>query len=123
MDNQSLVTTIKQWIDLESEISEMSKKLRIMRKSKKDLNLTLMKVMKENEIDCFDCNSGQLTYTKNNIKKPINKKYLNDVLGKYFQDSSQEEADKLCNYIMENRDVRIQENIKLKKKNFNHDNV
>ena len=45
------------------------------------------------------------------------------VLGKYFQDSSQEEADKLCNYIMENRDVRIQEYIKLKKKNFNHDNV
>lgn len=118
MDNQLLVNTIKEWIDLESEISDLSKKLRNMRKAKKDLNLTLMKVMKENEIDCFDCNSGQLMYTKNNVKKPINKKYLNDVLGKYFEHSSQEEADKLCNYIMENRDIRIQENIKLKKKNI-----
>ena len=34
-----------------------------------------MEVMKTNEIDCFDCNSGQLMYTKNQTKKPINKKY------------------------------------------------
>ena len=115
-DNQQLVHTIKQWMDLESKISSLSRELRDLRKQKKSLSVALMSVMKENEIDCFDCNNGQLAYTKNNVKKAINKKYLTDVLNKYFDTPDSEEADKLCNYILENRDVEIRENIKLKKK-------
>ncbi len=68
------------------------------------------------EIDCFDCNNGQLMYTTNNVKKSINKKYLNDVLEKYFEHHSPEEATKLCNYILDNRDIQVRENIKLKRK-------
>lgn len=120
MENQHLVQTIKQWLDLEDKISQMSKELRDMRKKKKELNMSLMGVMKENEIDCFDCNNGQIMYTRNNVKKSINKKYLHDILGKYFQDESSDEAIKLCSYILENRDVQVRENIKLKKKNNNN---
>ncbi len=120
MENQHLVQTIKQWLDLEDKISQMSKELRDMRKRKKELNMSLMGVMKENEIDCFDCNNGQIMYTRNNVKKSINKKYLHDILGKYFQDESSDEAIKLCSYILENRDVQVRENIKLKKKNNNN---
>lgn len=120
MENQHLVHTIKQWLELEEKISQMSKELRDMRKRKKDLNLSLMGVMKENEIDCFDCNNGQIMYTRNNVKKSINKKYLHDILGKYFEDESSDEAIKLCSYILENRDVQVRENIKLKKKNNNN---
>ena len=116
MENQALVQHIKQWLDLESKITEQSRQLRELRKQKKELSVGLMEVMKTNEIDCFDCNSGQLMYTKNNVKKSINKKYLNSVLNEYFQDSNQEEASKLCEYIMENRSVDVRENIKLKKK-------
>ena len=75
-----------------------------------------MHVMKDNEIYCFDCNNGQITYTRNNVKKPVNKKYLNDVLEKYFEGQDNQEAEKLCNYILENRDIQVRENIKLKKK-------
>lgn len=116
MVDQGLVPTIKEWLDIESKISEYSKELRELRKKKKELNLFLMQVMKDNEIDCFDCNNGQITYTRNNVKKPVNKKYLNDVLEKYFEGQDNQEAEKLCNYILENRDIQVRENIKLKKK-------
>ena len=116
MENQGLIQSIKHWLDLEHKIAEHSRVLRDLRKEKKELSVDLMEVMKTNEIDCFDCTSGQLMYTKNNVKKSINKKYLTDVLSQYFQDQDNEEADKLCNYIMENRSVEVRENIKLKKK-------
>lgn len=115
-EKNQLVQTIKQWLELEDKIANMSKELRELRKTKKSLSVSLMSVMKEHEIDCFDCNNGQLMYTKNNVKKSINKKYLHDILGKYFQDTSQEEALKICNYILENRDIEVRENIKLKRK-------
>lgn len=115
-DNQPLVQTIKEWIALEDKIATLSKELRDMRKQKKMLSVSLMGVMKQNEIDCFDCNNGQLMYTTNNVKKSINKKYLNDVLEKYFEHHSPEEATKLCNYILDNRDIQVRENIKLKRK-------
>ena len=116
MENQQLVVKhIKQWLDLEQKISAQSKLLRDMRKEKKELSVGLMEIMKNNEIDCFDCNSGQLMYTKNNVKKSINKKYLSDVLHQYFQNSEHDHADKLCDFIMDNRSVEVRENIKLKK--------
>jgi len=116
MDNQGLVQTIKDWLEIESKIGNYSKELRELRKKKKELNVLLMQIMKENEIDCFDCNNGQITYTRNNVKKPVNKKYLSDVLEKYFDGTDPTEAAKLCNYILENRDIQVKENIKLKKK-------
>ncbi len=116
MNNEILVQTIKQWIELEEKINGLSKELRILRKTKKDLNVSLINVMKEHEIDCFDCNSGQLAYTRNNVKKSINQKYLINILNQYFEQNNNEEADKICNYILENRDTQVRENIKLKKK-------
>lgn len=119
MDNQQnkvLIQTIKSWLDMEQKISNLSKELRELRKTKKELSVSLMEVMKTNDIDCFDCNSGKLTYTKNNVKKSINKKYLNEVLSQYFQNDHKEEAEKLCNFILDNRVTEIRENIKLKKK-------
>ena len=116
MDNSVLIQNNKQWLELEERISHLGKELRELRKTKKELSVSLMEVMKTNHIDCFDCNSGQLTYTKNNVKKSINKKYLNEILSQYFEDRNSDEADKLCNYILENRAIDIRENIKLKKK-------
>ena len=88
----------------------------LKKEKKKELSNLLMHVMKENEIDCFDCNNGQITYIKNSVKKPVNKKYLATILDQYFEGSNQEESEKLCKYILENRDTQVTENIKLKKK-------
>tara|TARA_Y100000992_G_C21151647_1_gene436530 strand:- start:158 stop:517 length:360 start_codon:yes stop_codon:yes gene_type:complete len=115
MEKSELIQKIKHWLDMEQQIHHLSNQLRDLRKKKKELNLDLVDVMKTNEIDCFDCNTGKIMYTKTNVKKTINKKYLQDVLSKYYTDEDKEEADKICNYILENRDVQVKESIKLKK--------
>ena len=50
-EKNQLVQTIKQWLELEDKIANMSKELRELRKTKKSLSVSLMSVMKEHEID------------------------------------------------------------------------
>lgn len=115
--NEESVLTIKQWLDIESKISQHALILRELRKEKKQLNASLLEIMKENDIDCFDCNSGQITYIKNNVKRGLNQKNLHELLGKYFtsQNANPAEAEKLCKYIQDNRETEIKETVKLKK--------
>ena len=80
MENQVLVSRIKQWLEIDKAISDQGKVLRELRKQKKELSGHLMEVMKTNEIDCFDCNSGQITYVRNNVKRGLNQKLLHELL-------------------------------------------
>lgn len=115
--NEESVLTIKQWLDIESKISQHSAILRELRKEKKELNASLLEIMKANDIDCFDCNSGQITYIRNNVKRGLNQKVLHELLGNYFtsQNANPAEAEKLCKYIQDNRGSEIKETVKLKK--------
>ena len=115
--NEESVLTIKQWLDIESKISEHSAILRDLRKQKKQLNTALLEIMKANDIDCFDCNSGQISYIKNNVKRGLNQKLLHELLGNYFisKDADPQEAEKLCRYIQDNRGTERKESVKLKK--------
>jgi hypothetical protein len=115
--NEESVSTIKQWLDIENKISQYTATLRELRKQKKQLNAELLEIMKKNDIECFDCTSGQITYIKNNVKRGLNQKVLYELLGNYFnnQNGSSQEAEKLCKYIQDNRGVNIKETIKLKK--------
>tara|TARA_A100001011_G_C14321225_1_gene850763 strand:- start:6401 stop:6760 length:360 start_codon:yes stop_codon:yes gene_type:complete len=115
--NDENVLIIKQWLDIESKISQHSGILRQLRKEKKKLNSTLLDIMKENKIDCFDCNSGQISYIKNNVKRGLNQKVLHELLDNYFtsKNANSNEAEKLCKYIQDNRGVEIKETVKLKK--------
>lgn len=108
-----MVNKIKQWLAVEQKINELSTHIKQYRALKKELNVDLLEIMKTNEIDCFDCQSGKITYTRNNVKKGINKKYLHSILNQYFGENSNK-AEDVCNFILENRQVEVKENIKLK---------
>jgi hypothetical protein len=115
MDNKEiLLQKIKTWLQVEDQITLLTRKTKELRETKKQLSVELMEVMKTHEIDCFDCNSGKIAYTKNKVKKGISRKYLFEALGKYF--GSEEEALKASEFIMENREVEIKETVKLRKK-------
>jgi hypothetical protein len=66
--------------------------------------------MKKNEIDCFDINDGQIFYTKKNIKKPITKKNLINILSMYYKNDLLK-ANELNDFILNNREEYIQETI------------
>jgi hypothetical protein len=111
MENkEQLVKTIKEWVKIDNEIRTLQQQQLIRKKEKKIISDSLIDVMKKNEIDCFDINDGQIIYNKKNVKKPLTKKMLLNVLSNFF-DNDTAKATELNNYILENRENVVKENI------------
>jgi len=113
MDQSILIQKIKKWLEYESKIINLQKELKELKKNRSGLSNELKIIMKNKELDCIDVNDGKILYTTTQVKKGLNKKYLSTVLTKYFEDSNR--ADEICQFILENRESQVKENIKLKK--------
>ena len=111
--NEELVNNVKRWITIDNEIKEMQKKMKAFRKEKKALTESLVNVMKENEIDCFDIQNGQLQYTRTKTKAPLSKKHLLTSLMTFFE-NDKSTVEKLGTFILDSRQEKIRENIKRK---------
>ena len=107
---EQLIKTIKEWVKIDNDIRAIKKEAAIREKEKKEISKKLMEVMRDNEIDCFDLKDGQITYTKKNVKKPITKKSLLDILSKYCNGDSIK-AIEMNNFIMDNREEVVKESI------------
>jgi hypothetical protein len=110
---EELIGHIKNWINIDNEISNLQKKIKAYRDEKKNLTESLVNVMKDNEIDCFDINGGKLIYSKSKYKKPINKKMLLETLNGYFKNDSKIAQD-LSEHILNNREESVKEFIRRK---------
>ena len=73
-----LILNIKEWITsdveiskLKSEISKQKAELKEKTSKQKKLTETLVNVMKNNSIDCFNINGGALVYKRTNTRKTI----------------------------------------------------
>ena len=107
---EQLIKTIKDWVKLDNELKQLQKEIAQRKSEKKKVSESLMQVMKKNEIDCFDIKDGQICYNKKNIKKPITKKSLMDILSKYYKGDILK-ASEVNEYILENREETIKESI------------
>lgn len=110
---EELVENIKKWVNYDNEIKKLQKSIKEIRDKKKELTKSLIDVMKNHEIDCFDINDGKLLYTKNKVKTPINKHILIIALEKYFKNESVNTED-VADFILNNREIKIKENLKKK---------
>jgi len=110
---EELVKNIKKWISYDYEIKNLQKSMKEIRDKKKELTKSLIDVMKNHEIDCFDINDGKLLYTKNKVKTPLNKNNLMIALEKYFENESVN-VEEVTNFILDNREIKIKENLKKK---------
>jgi hypothetical protein len=117
MDNtkEYLINTIKKWVKLDNEIKALKKEVSSRQTEKKGVSETLITLMKNNEIDCFDIKDGQICYNKKNIKKPITKKNLLDTLSKYFENDPLQ-ATELNEFIQTNREEVVKEVLTIKTK-------
>lgn len=114
MNNQEiLIKTVQEWVQTDNEIRTLKSELNKRNKAKKEASAKLMNIMKENDIDCFDLKDGQLSYTQRNIKKPITKKMLVDVLSKYYNGDISK-ALEVKDFIDENREEYVKETIERK---------
>ena len=110
---EQLVTNIKDWIKMDTEIAELKAQIKDRNLKKKTLTENLVTVMKTNKIDFFDINGGALVYKTNKIKKPINGKSLLTALQNFYK-TDQKLAEDITKHIMDSREEQIKETIKRK---------
>jgi hypothetical protein len=108
-----LITNVKEWVKLDTEITKLKNEIKERNNKKKTLTETLVTVMKTNKIDCFDINGGALVYKKNTVKKPLNSKTLLAVLQKYYKNDAKV-AEDLAKHILDSREEQVKETIQMK---------
>lgn len=115
MDKELLVESIKEWIQIDNELKEISKIAKERRERKKELTNSLVDVMKTNEVDCFDVKDDKLIYTKNKVKASLSKKALMSALQNYYKDDPQQ-GQQLTEYLLNSREEKVKESIRRKVK-------
>ena len=110
---EQLVSNIKEWIQIDTEIAQLKNAIKEKNVRKKLLTDGLVSTMKSNTIDCFDINGGSLIYKKNTVKKPINGKLLLSALHNYYKDDPNI-AEQLTKHVLDSREEQIKETIKRK---------
>lgn len=113
IDKEQLVANIKRWFTIDDEIKELSKMARDKRQEKKELSDSIMKVMTDNEIDCFDSKQGKIVYQRKTVKSSLSKKHLVTTIAEYFRDSPQQASD-IVEYILSKRTEKVSESLKRK---------
>ena len=110
MDKEQIIENIKQWIKYDNEMHTLQNEIKIRKKAKAELTQNLISIMKEQDIDSFNINNGSLELKQKTIKKPISKKMLLNVLNNFFE-GDEEKSQHLQQYIHENRETTVKENI------------
>lgn len=118
MEKEKLVSIIKEWIKNDNEIREIQKIQNDKKKEKQKITENLIQIMKQHDVDVFDINDGKLQYCKKNIKKPISKKMLLQLLSDYFKEDTNK-AFEVNDFILNNRQETEKEMIIRKINNKN----
>lgn len=111
---EELLLSVKEWIKTDNEIKLLQAEIKKRRLQKNMLSETLVEVMKNNEIDCFDLNEGKIMYTSNKVRAPLSKKYLLESLAKYFGEDPNIDSNDVAEFVLDNREVKIKEGIRHK---------
>lgn len=106
--------TIESYLKVENEIKVLQKELKQRREKKKIYAESLVNIMKNNDIDCFDLSEGKIIYTQNKVKSALNKKHLQECLDRYFNNLPNIDTQDVTTFIFENRTETIKENIRHK---------
>jgi Family of unknown function (DUF5760) len=107
-NKEQLIKVIKDWVKNDNEIRVLQNELRVRNQEKKKITGTLMEIMRNHEIDCFDINDGKILYRKKNIKQSITKSYLMNILSNFYQDDI-EKANELNTFILSQRKITVKE--------------
>ena len=110
INKQALVAIIREWVKNDNEIRELKKQETIRKNANKALTANLIEIMRSNELDCFDINDGCILYKKTNVKKPLSKKTLYQLLNEYYKDDLGK-ATEVSEFLMEKREQVVKEKI------------
>ncbi len=112
-NNNELIDTVKNWINIDNEIKTLQKEQKQRREIKKELTTKLVHIMKEKDLDFMNFTGGQIVRTQTKTKAPLSKKHLLTTLLNYFKHDPTI-ANNLGKFILDSRQEKIKENIKKK---------
>jgi hypothetical protein len=110
---EELIANVKEWIKLDTELTKLKRDVKDKTKRMKMLTNTLVDVMKNNSINCFDINGGALVYKQKKTKKSISGKFLLAQLETYYTNQP-ELAKEVVKAVLDNREQVVKEEIKRK---------
>lgn len=110
---EQLKDHLRQWVRVENEISTLSAEIKKRKLIHQQLSASLLRVMKENEIDCFDIANGRIVYSKTKSRAPLNNGQLKSALKTYYKDDT-EKANSLAEFLLASRVEKTRETIKMK---------
>jgi hypothetical protein len=108
-----LILIIKEWIKIDNEITKLKSEVKDKTNKKKEITHSLVNVMKENAIDCFDINGGALIYKQKKTRRTISGKFLLSQLEEYYKDNP-DLAKEITKKVLDNRIEVIKDEIKRK---------
>jgi tRNA A-37 threonylcarbamoyl transferase component Bud32 len=104
---------LRQWVRVENEIGTLSAEIKKRKLIHQQLSASLLNVMRQNEIDCFDLANGRIVYSKTKIKAPLNNGQLKSALTTYYKDDA-DKASSLTEFLLSSRVEKTRESIKMK---------
>jgi hypothetical protein len=105
-----LILYIKEWIKIDNDIIKLKSQVKEKNNNKKELTATLVNVMKNNNIDCFDINGGALIYKQKKTTRTISGKFLLSQLEEHYKDQP-ELAKEITKKVLDNRVKVIKDEI------------
>jgi len=97
-------TQVKQWLQIDEEISKYQKKIKELKKAKKSiLEPTITSFMVTYNIADLNTEQGKIRCNERNTKKPLNKKNIEDNLSQVITDEGQ--INQAMQLIMNNRET------------------
>ena len=110
---EQLKDHLRQWVRVENEISTLSAEIKKRKLIHQQLSASLLSVMRQNEIDCFDIANGRIVYSKTKVRAPLNNGQLKSALTTYYKDDV-EKASNLTEFLLASRVEKTRESIKMK---------
>jgi hypothetical protein len=110
---EELIANIKEWIKMDNDIAKLKMEIKNRTIKKKELTESLVSIMKNNAIDCFDINGGALVYKQKKTKKTISGKFLLAQLEEYYKEQP-EVAKDITKRVLDNREEIVKDEIKRK---------
>ena len=104
---------LRQWVRVENEIGTLSAEIKKRKLIHQQLSASLLNVMRQNEIDCFDLANGRIVYSKTKTKVPLNNGQLKSALTTYYKDDA-DKASSLTEFLLSSRVEKTRESIKMK---------
>jgi len=116
---EQTIQLVKEWVKYDNDIKKLQKEMTARKKEKTKISSTLMEIMKKTNTGCYELKNGILLYETKNVKKPMTKKVLLNVLNKYYNGDYMK-AVELNDFILNNREEVVHERLVHKIDNENN---